>query len=103
MAIWAKMRAIFGCDELSKNRDIWRMLIAEFVGTMMLVLIGCASCVEGWNEQYSVSLVAVALTFGIIIATLAQVCCYFCPKFAIRPECVQCPAILVKFNLWAVY
>jgi len=73
MAICEKMRSMLGCKEFSKNRDIWRMLIAEFVGTMFLVLIGCSSCVEGWAEQYSVSIVQVALSFGVTIATMAQV------------------------------
>lgn len=73
MAIWQRMRNVFGCDELSKNRDIWRMLMAEFVGPLFLVLIGCASCVEGWNDQYSPHIVQVALSFGVTIATMAQV------------------------------
>ena len=73
MAFWARMKSVFGCDELSKNRDIWRMLMAEFVGPLFLVLIGCASCVEGWNDQYSPHIVQVALSFGVTIATMAQV------------------------------
>jgi len=73
MAIWAKMRSIFGCEEICKNRDIWRMLIAEYVGTLFLVLFGCASCVDGWADQYSPSMVQVALAFGVTIATMAQV------------------------------
>lgn len=72
MAFWARMRNVFGCDELNKNRDIWRMLMAEFVGPLFLVLIGCASCVEGWNDQYSPHIVQVALSFGVTIATMAQ-------------------------------
>lgn len=72
MAFWARMRTVFGCEELSKNRDIWRMLVAEFVGPLFLVLIGCASCVEGWNESYSPHIVQVAISFGITIATMAQ-------------------------------
>ncbi len=73
MEFWARMRNVFGCDELNKNRDIWRMLMAEFVGPLFLVLIGCASCVEGWNDQYSPHIVQVALSFGVTIATMAQV------------------------------
>ena len=49
------------------------MLVAEFVGPLFLVLIGCASCVEGWNESYSPHIVQVAISFGITIATMAQV------------------------------
>lgn len=72
MAFWARMKNVFGCEEFSKNRDIWRMLMAEFVGPLFLVLIGCASCVEGWNEAYSPHIVQVALSFGVTIATMAQ-------------------------------
>jgi len=67
-----RMRTIFGCEEFSKNRNVWRTLMAEFVGTMFLVLVGCASCVEGWNKDYKANIVQVALSFGITIATMAQ-------------------------------
>lgn len=83
MELWARMRNVFGCDELSKNRNIWRMLIAEFVGPLFLVLIGCASCIADWDQQEVVTgekptkgpldFVQVALTFGLTIATMAQV------------------------------
>lgn len=68
------MRDVSGCSEFSKNRDIWRMVIAEFIGTLLLVLLGCSSTVEGWNDQPSSQmLVQVALTFGIIVAGIIQV------------------------------
>lgn len=67
------MRNAFGCDEFSKNRDIWRMLMAEYVGPLFLVLIGCSSCVKGWNEENNdAQIVQVALAFGVTIATMAQ-------------------------------
>jgi len=71
MALWARMRTVFGCEELSKNRDIWRMLVAEFVGPLFLVLIGCSSCVEGW-QNYQPQMVQIGICFGITIATMAQ-------------------------------
>ena len=52
------------------------MLIAEFIGTMFLVLIGCASCVKGWDGDSSTSSptkIQVAISFGITIATMIQV------------------------------
>ena len=56
-----------------EKKDIWRMLIAEFVGTMFLVLIGCAACVKGWDQSYSPTKIQVAISFGITIATMVQV------------------------------
>jgi len=72
MAFLSKMGSMCGVKELSKNRDIWRMLIAEFVGTMFLVLIGCAACVKGWDQSYSPTKIQVAISFGITIATMVQ-------------------------------
>lgn len=45
------------------------MLTAEFVGTLFLVLFGCASCVSGLNPA---DIVQIALAFGLTIATMAQ-------------------------------
>jgi len=67
-----KMRKLFGCDEFAKKHEIWCMLTAEFVGTLFLVLFGCASCVSGWDDQHSPNIVQVALAFGVTIATMAQ-------------------------------
>ena len=54
------------------QKDIWRCLGAEFIGTFMLVLIGCGSTLqlEGGEKP---TLLAVALCFGLIVATLAEV------------------------------
>lgn len=90
MEFSARLRYVFSFDEL-KNPKIWRMLIAELVGTLFLVLIGCSSCVKGWDKQEEIKnniekaldadpiasiptdFVQVALTFGLTIATMAQV------------------------------
>lgn len=45
------------------------MLVAEFIGTFLLVVVGCGSIVL--SEE--VVIVRIALTFGITVATLAQV------------------------------
>ena len=45
-------------------------LFAEFLGTALLVLIGCASCIS-WTEAPSV--LHIALTFGLAVASLAHV------------------------------
>jgi aquaporin related protein len=48
------------------------MLMAEFIGTLFLVLVGCGSCISGWSDKYEPSMVQIALAFGVTVATLAQ-------------------------------
>lgn len=45
--------------------------MAEFLGTMLLTLIGCFSTI-GWQSDYQPSITQIALSFGITVATLAQ-------------------------------
>jgi hypothetical protein len=54
------------------QKDIWRCLGAEFLGTFFLVLIGCGSTlpVAGAEEP---TLLGIALCFGLLVATLAEV------------------------------
>uniref|UniRef100_A0A182KCZ3 Aquaporin n=1 Tax=Anopheles christyi TaxID=43041 RepID=A0A182KCZ3_9DIPT len=47
------------------------MLIAEFLGTFFLVAIGIGST-TGWTD-YSPTLTQIAFTFGLVVATLAQI------------------------------
>ena len=55
-----------------------RSVLAECVGTLFLVLIGCGSCMGGYNTEAGVQLddqanyVRISLCFGITVATLAQ-------------------------------
>lgn len=53
-----------------------KALVAEVVGTMMLVLVGCGSCSGGDDKDSDISdqanIVRIALTFGITVATIAQ-------------------------------
>ncbi|KAL1512602.1 hypothetical protein ABEB36_002165 [Hypothenemus hampei] len=57
---------IVGLHEFSENTALWKMLIGEFLGTLILVLIGCGSCISITSH------VQIALTFGLVLATLAQ-------------------------------
>lgn len=66
------MKEIVGVGDITDNRNIWRMLVAEFLGTLLLVSIGIAST-TGWGQGYEPSMVQIALTFGLVVATLAQV------------------------------
>ncbi|CAO1317064.1 unnamed protein product [Diamesa serratosioi] len=65
------MKEIVGVGDITDNRNIWRMLVAEFLGTLLLVSIGIAST-TGWGNGYEPSMVQIALTFGLVVATLAQ-------------------------------
>ncbi|XP_075226984.1 aquaporin homolog protein drip isoform X2 [Lycorma delicatula] len=64
-------KKIIGLDDITDSRNIWRCLAAEFVGTFLLVLIGCGS-ITGWGHGYTPSIVHISLAFGFIIATLVQ-------------------------------
>lgn len=52
------------------------MLVAEFLGTLLLVSIGIAST-TGWEKDYNPTIPQIALCFGLVVATLAQVSQYF--------------------------
>merc|ERR1712241_1589737 len=58
-----------GVDEAKKFPDILFKLVAEMIGTMFLVLVGCGSCFgAGGDAGY----VRIALAFGVTVATIAQ-------------------------------
>ncbi|KFB43007.1 AGAP008842-PA-like protein [Anopheles sinensis] len=67
----SRVKQIVGVSDITENRNIWRMLIAEFLGTFLLVSIGIGST-TGWTD-YSPTLTQIAFTFGLVVATLAQV------------------------------
>jgi aquaporin related protein len=60
---------VIGLHDITDNRNIWRMLSAEFLGTFFLVLVGCSS-ITPWDG--SPSIVQIAFTFGLAVATIAQ-------------------------------
>ena len=47
----------------------WRAVLAEFLGTLLLVFVGCGSCI-GWEDDYAPSVTQIALCFGLIVATV---------------------------------
>ncbi|XP_063234768.1 aquaporin AQPAn.G-like [Bacillus rossius redtenbacheri] len=65
-------KAMLGLQDITDNRNIWRMLVAEFLGTLLLVLVGCGSTTAHWSEGYSPSVVQIALAFGLAVATIVQ-------------------------------
>ncbi|XP_055319727.1 aquaporin AQPAe.a isoform X2 [Sitodiplosis mosellana] len=63
---------IIGVSDITNNRKIWKILLAEFLGTFFLVAIGIASTTGAWSDEYKPSMVQIAFTFGLVVATLAQ-------------------------------
>ena len=57
-----------GLSEL-KSFNILKCILAELVGTAILVIIGCGSCV---NQKNTDPVVKIALAFGVTVATVAQ-------------------------------
>lgn len=63
-----------GTDDLTQHlRQFLKALVAEFLGVFFLVLIGCGSCLQ-WTgaPPLEVSIVQIALAFGVTVATLVQ-------------------------------
>lgn len=52
-----------------KSPLFWRAVVAELIGTLFLVLLGAGSCI-GWEEGYQPTIVQIALSFGLIVATM---------------------------------
>lgn len=50
---------------------LWRMLVAELIGTLLLVFIGCGSIIT--LNGGDINIVQIGLTFGLTIATIVQV------------------------------
>jgi len=53
-----------------KKVDTYKALVAELVGTMVLVFVGCGSCTQ--TEAHPARVVDIAFAFGIAVATMAQ-------------------------------
>jgi len=49
-----------------KTAKFWLALLAEFLGTMLLVLVGCGSCKTG-------DVVRISLAFGLSVATIVWI------------------------------
>lgn len=68
---WKGAKNFVGLEEVTKL-EFLVMLIAEVLGTFFLVLIGCASCIT-WNANSPPTTVHIAFTFGLAVASLAQI------------------------------
>ncbi|XP_018903311.2 aquaporin AQPcic isoform X2 [Bemisia tabaci] len=62
---------VIGVPDVKNWPMLTRCLIAEFIGTLLLVLIGCMSIAFSKTDNF-LDVVKIALTFGLIIATMVQ-------------------------------
>lgn len=62
------MSKFVGVADITENKNIWRMLLGELLGTFFLVFIGVGSTALG-----GATVPQIAFTFGLTVATLAQV------------------------------
>ncbi|XP_017150107.1 aquaporin [Drosophila miranda] len=60
-----EMWKFLGVADITENKNIWRMLLGELLGTFFLIAIGVGSTTSGSVPQ-------IAFTFGLTVATLAQ-------------------------------
>jgi len=58
-------------SELSSPSLLGKQCLAEMLGTMVLVLVGCGSCIGGEALDDQANIVRISLTFGLTVATLA--------------------------------
>merc|ERR1712142_166990 len=60
-----------GLDEVKDDwKECLKDLLAEFVGTMLLVLLACGACTN--HVPGNLDVVRIALAFGLTVATMAQ-------------------------------
>ncbi|MPC36828.1 Aquaporin AQPAe.a [Portunus trituberculatus] len=64
------VQEIFGLSEM-KTWALWRAVVAELIGTMMLVLVVTAS-VLSWTPVAAPPVVQISLAVGLVVASMAQ-------------------------------
>lgn len=63
------IREKLGVDEIT--RGIWKALLAEFLGTLLLNFFGCASCISIGGTAKNPLMISLA--FGLVIMAVVQV------------------------------
>lgn len=63
-----------GLSDVTDNRMLWRQLIAELVGTFVLVAVGVAACISLSPPAQPPQTTSIALAFGLLVASIVQVC-----------------------------
>uniref|UniRef100_A0A2H1V5Y7 SFRICE_014511 n=1 Tax=Spodoptera frugiperda TaxID=7108 RepID=A0A2H1V5Y7_SPOFR len=64
--------SIIGLSDVTDNKLIWRQLVAELVGTFVLVSIGVASCIT-ISSTNAPQVTSIALCFGLLVGSIVQV------------------------------
>lgn len=67
----AETNNFVGLSDLTDNRNLWRQLLAECLGTFLLVSVGLCSTIAFENNKPTN--LQIAITFGLIVATVVQV------------------------------
>uniref|UniRef100_A0A1B0FGH5 Uncharacterized protein n=1 Tax=Glossina morsitans morsitans TaxID=37546 RepID=A0A1B0FGH5_GLOMM len=62
--------------EKLENKHLWKELLAEFVGTFVLLFLGLFSCLGGSVER-------IAFAFGLAVASMAQFASNICKFYEI--------------------
>uniref|UniRef100_T1IHK5 Aquaporin n=1 Tax=Strigamia maritima TaxID=126957 RepID=T1IHK5_STRMM len=65
-----KTSKILGLKDLKRTPDLWKILISELLGTMLLVVFGCGASIP-WTK--STDIVQIALAAGFTVATIVQI------------------------------
>ncbi|KAK6641188.1 hypothetical protein RUM44_012897 [Polyplax serrata] len=66
-----------GITELmDKKGGIWKALLAEFLGNLLLNFFGCASCLSLSDEKTPTDFVRISLAFGLVIFGTVQAFCH---------------------------
>ncbi|XP_022652091.1 aquaporin AQPcic-like [Varroa jacobsoni] len=66
------LQSLCGASEVSSDQTLWKCLLAEFIGTAILVLIACGSCFNRVDASGPDNVIKIALGFGLTVASVAQ-------------------------------
>ncbi|KOB68913.1 Drip protein [Operophtera brumata] len=72
-----KTNSFLGVSDLTDNKLIWRQLVAELVGTFLLVAIGVASCIT-INAGSSPQTTSIAICFGLLVGSIVLLEIFIC-------------------------
>ncbi|XP_041377056.1 aquaporin-5-like [Gigantopelta aegis] len=67
-------RMVTSLDDIQSLR-FWKAIAAEFLGTFLLVFVGCGSCIT-INDDAKPTVVQIALCFGLSVATIVWSICH---------------------------
>lgn len=84
------MSKFVGVADITENKNIWRMLLGELLGTFFLVFIGVGSTALG-----GATVPQIAFTFGLTVATLVQVSVQIPCNCKSNHSCGECRSIVM--------